>query len=796
MESGWLAFGEEKERFELEFASCIGVSHAVSANSCTSALEMALQAASIRGEVLVPSFTWVATANAVVNAGATPVFCEVDEATRNLTAAHLEAAVTPRTEAVVVVHYAGQPCRMDEIGAFCERSRLLLVEDCAETLGADWKGRRAGSFGVGCFSFYPTKAMTTGEGGMLTTSDPALAERVRTLSSHGVASTPPLSGGVHLPWSRSAVVPGHNYRMPNLLAALGRSQLRRLGDLNARRVALAERYRAILGHLEGRLALPTVAPGATHVYQMFTVQVPARLRDRVLRAMWARGIGANVHFDPPVHAQPFYRDRYGPVTLATTERLAQEIISLPIFPDLLHDDQDLVAAALEEALSAAAAEDRTRVPGGGVCPVRGAVDETVVIGAGLAGLGAAHRLHEEKVSFRVVEAATLPGGLARTGHANGFMFDTTGHFLHFSDPAFAARLTPPSVPMERIERCSAVLLGADLVPYPFQLNLWATGETFRGRVLSELAELRPPGDLRAASLGDAFRSTWGNAITEAFLRPYNEKLWGRKLESLPADCLGAFPPPSNPELIRAGCLGPVSGQGYNSIFHYPASGRLTEWIDALAMPIRPRLRLGFPALRIDLAARVLEGPEGEVIPFSRLVSTLPLPELLRACGLPAPSGDLFAAASIRNVQVGFRGRLRVPHHWLYLPDRELVAHRVGFPGNVNPRCCPTGCASLSIELSGDGAAAGITAEAAAGEVIDRLSTLGLLEADEVVLVREVVVAPAYVVYRSPGREEFREIREALAGHGVALAGRFGAWDYLSMEGAFRSGWTSALPARA
>ncbi|MCA9694382.1 MAG: DegT/DnrJ/EryC1/StrS aminotransferase family protein, partial [Myxococcales bacterium] len=164
IKSGWMAHGPYNHKFEEAFAAYLGVKHAIVMNSCTSALEVALRVPRIRGEVITPSFTFVATANTCLTSGATPVFCEVDEATRNVTAATIAERITPRTEAVMVVHYGGQVCQMDEIVALCERKGLRLIEDSAETLGATWRGRQAGSFGTGCFSFFPTKNITTGEG--------------------------------------------------------------------------------------------------------------------------------------------------------------------------------------------------------------------------------------------------------------------------------------------------------------------------------------------------------------------------------------------------------------------------------------------------------------------------------------------------------------------------------------------------------------------------------------------------------------------------------------------------------
>jgi len=349
LRSGWLAHGPFNHLFEKEFAKKIRVNHAVTMNSCTSALEAALKVAKIRGEVVVPSFTWVATANAVVNTGGHPVFADVDAGTRNVTAANLEAKITSQTEAVIVVHFGGQPCRMDEIVRLCQRRKLLLIEDSAETLGATWNGKQAGSFGVGCFSFFPTKNITTGEGGMLTCADSRFASEVRALMAHGVPSTTYDRRKVKRPWLRDAVGAGHNYRLSNLLAALGYQQLLRLDSLNHRRRILAKRYDLEIAKIDPRIRLPFVHPQATHAYQMYTITVPARFRDRLVLEMRARGIGASVHFDPPVHRQSFYLGRkYSRGKLPVTERLGLEIVTLPIYPDMKSSQQDLVLKALRE----------------------------------------------------------------------------------------------------------------------------------------------------------------------------------------------------------------------------------------------------------------------------------------------------------------------------------------------------------------------------------------------------------------------------------------------------------------
>lgn len=351
LESGWLAHGEYNHKFEEAFAKVLGVPHAISMNSCTSALEVALKVYDIKGEVILPSFTFVATANVVVTNGGTPVFCEVDEATRNVTVETIAEKITPQTEAVIIVHYGGQPCQMDDIVSLCEEHDLLLIEDSAETIGATWRGKVAGSFGLGCFSFYPTKNITTAEGGVLTVFDDDIDQKARALISHGIFGTTFAREKAERPWFRAAEMAGHNFRMPNPLAALGYHQILRLEDMNEKRVALAARYDELLAELAPNITTPVVAEGATHVYQMYTVMVENASRDGIVNYMRERGVGASVHFDPPVHMQPFYSKNYevdGPMLV--TEKLASHLITLPIYPDMSHDDQDWVVECLRNAL--------------------------------------------------------------------------------------------------------------------------------------------------------------------------------------------------------------------------------------------------------------------------------------------------------------------------------------------------------------------------------------------------------------------------------------------------------------
>ena len=311
IESGWMSHGPYNKKFEEDFAEFLGVKHAISMNSCSSALEVSLVANKIKGDVVVPSFTFVATANAVINAGATPVFCEVNPKTRNVTAELIERALTPLTEAIIVVHFGGQPCPMNEISALCQKRKLLLIEDSAETLGATWNGKQAGSFGVGCFSFYPTKNITTGEGGMLTCNDDDMAAHARMLIAHGVPSSAHEREKQVMPWQRDAMTAGHNFRMSSILAAIGYHQLKKVNTINQMRVDVARHYdQRLAASLHLGVETPYVDPMATHGYQMYTIVVPMKKRNGLVLYLREKGIGASVHFDPPVHMQTYYCDKF------------------------------------------------------------------------------------------------------------------------------------------------------------------------------------------------------------------------------------------------------------------------------------------------------------------------------------------------------------------------------------------------------------------------------------------------------------------------------------------------------
>lgn len=415
----------------------------------------------------------------------------------------------------------------------------------------------------------------------------------------------------------------------------------------------------------------------------------------------------------------------------------------------------------------------------------------LIIGGGLAGLGAASILHQKGEPFVLIEKEEKPGGLARTVVIDGWSFDRTGHYLHSRTPFLEQDLRAAGVKLESIERRAGIAVSDVITPYPIQYNLWALPESTRSSLLSGLKPV--PSCTPPSSFAEAIADTWGPALLDLFFRPYNEKLWGRKLEELPPDCAGPYMPEVDWERVEAGCEGRTDYMGYNGKFAYPAQGRLGEAVETLAEPFRDNIRYGFTALDLNLNTRTVTGASGEEISFTHVVSTVPLPGLLRMIGRSVEDPSLFNHTSVRNVRVGFRGRTLKPWQWLYVPGAEYRFCRVGLPVNVNPLTCPPGSGSLSIECGGvQPGQAELSTHEIACQAIDLLSELGVISVDSIEVVDEILIDPAYVVFRAEGRSVFDELRFELEEEGVTLAGRYGVWDYLSMDEAYLSGRSAAL----
>ena len=333
LESGALAQGGRVRELEERFADYVGVPHAVATSSGTTALHLSLLAAGVQpgDEVVTVPFTFIASAASILYTGARPAFVDVREEDFCIDPDQVEAAITPRTRAIMPVSLYGQPADMPALAEIAERRGLALVEDAAQAHGAAIGDRRSGSWGAGCFSFYPTKNMTTGEGGMITTSDGELAERARLLREHGMK----------VRYHHDVL--GYNFRMTDVHAAIGLAQLDKLPAYNRRRQEIAARYDA---ELRGVIT-PTVRPGVTHVYHQYTIRVARR--DEFADALKERGVGTGIYYPIPVHRQkPFLAMGFGERTFPVTELLTDQVLSIPVHPSLSDAEVGTVIGAVNE----------------------------------------------------------------------------------------------------------------------------------------------------------------------------------------------------------------------------------------------------------------------------------------------------------------------------------------------------------------------------------------------------------------------------------------------------------------
>jgi len=350
--SGWVAQGPRVAEFEAAFASAIGAAHAVAVSSCTTALHLALVAAGIGpgDEVIVPSLSFIATANAARYVGAVPVFADVEEATQNLTPATVAPCLTGATRAVILVDQAGVPADLDAMRALCEPRGITVVEDAACAVGSEYHGRPVGAGAdLAAFSFHPRKLLTTGEGGMLVTPDEGVADRLRRLREHGMDISAAARHASRQPVIEHYTELGFNFRMTDVQAAIGIVQLRKLGQLIARRRALAQRYQQLLKDVPGVRTITDPEYGSTN-YQSFWVLLPEHFpisRDKLMQNLAEAGASARrgimaAHLEPAYAGIP-----HGP--LPVTERLTARTLILPLYHDLTEEEQDIIVSVLAAA---------------------------------------------------------------------------------------------------------------------------------------------------------------------------------------------------------------------------------------------------------------------------------------------------------------------------------------------------------------------------------------------------------------------------------------------------------------
>ncbi|XQQ07376.1 MAG: DegT/DnrJ/EryC1/StrS family aminotransferase [Leptolyngbya sp. IPPAS B-1204] len=346
--SGRYIGGSAVTGFEQQFAQYMGTAECISCNSGTDALYLALRALGIGSgdEVITSAFTFFATAETISAVGATPVFVDIEPDSFNLDLAKLGAAITERTKAIIPVHLFGHPVNMTQLMAIAEAHQLWVIEDCAQATGATWAGAKVGSIGqVGCFSFYPTKNLgACGDAGAITTNDPELAAKLRKLRDHGQTQR----------YVYEEI--GINSRLDAIQAMVLQIKLRHLDEWNANRQAIAARYHDLLAPLPN---LIRPKPSEGHVWNQYTIRVlspteasDGSYREQVRQWLQQQGVGTAVYYPIPLHRQPVYQSLgYAPGTLPVTERVAHEVISLPMFPELTAAQQEQVVYALKEVLS-------------------------------------------------------------------------------------------------------------------------------------------------------------------------------------------------------------------------------------------------------------------------------------------------------------------------------------------------------------------------------------------------------------------------------------------------------------
>ena len=359
LRSGWVSQGPRVAEFERQFADYVGAAHAVAVSSCTTALHLALVAAGVKAgdEVICPSLSFIATANAIVYAGATPVFADIDRLTYNLDPSCVEEAITPRTKAILLVHQIGLPSPIDEMQAIAFRHGLRVVEDAACAIGSEYRGQRIGKphTTMACFSFHPRKILTTAEGGILTTNDEELAARVRRLRQHAMT----VSDLARHSSSRVVIEHydeiGYNYRMTDLQAAIGLVQLQRLEQMLARRRELAQRYSQRLSNL-GWLVPPYEPAESRHNFQSYMVRLTddaPLTRDALMQELLDRGVSSRRGI-MAMHRELPYRDQAARARLPETNRAADTTIVLPLFYEMREEEQDYVLNCFQQIQSLAA----------------------------------------------------------------------------------------------------------------------------------------------------------------------------------------------------------------------------------------------------------------------------------------------------------------------------------------------------------------------------------------------------------------------------------------------------------
>ena len=352
LEQRWLTNGPILKKFENKFGQYIGVKYSAGVGSATQALHLSMRALGIGpgDEVIVPTFTFVATANSVLYCGAKPVLTDVDNETFNISPKEIEKNITKKTKAIIVVHYGGQSCDMNEILTIAKKHELKVIEDCAHALGSTFKNKRCGSIGLaGCFSFYPTKIITTGEGGMITTNNKAIFNKVNTLRSQGM-SIQAKERETKASWKYDIIELGYNYRLDEIRASLGLSQFNRIAKINQKRIKIAQKYNRLIKKIKG-LSIPAKRSNRNHIYHLYTIKVEKEYpitRDQLFTKLSKKGIGTSVQYFP-LHLMSLYQKKYKNKkhNFPNANDLKDKILCLPIYPQMTDKEIQYVVSNLK-----------------------------------------------------------------------------------------------------------------------------------------------------------------------------------------------------------------------------------------------------------------------------------------------------------------------------------------------------------------------------------------------------------------------------------------------------------------
>lgn len=354
--SGWVVQGPRVMEFEKRVADLVGARYALATSNCTTALHLSLLALGIGAgdEVLVPSYSFIASANSILHAGATPVFVDIDARTYNLDPNLLEEKITPRTKAILPVHQIGLAADLDTIHQIARKHNLIVIEDAATMIGGEYKNKKIGAHSRAvCFSFHPRKAITTGEGGMVTTNDPEVARQVEMLRSHGASVSDYARHGADKVIMEEYPVLGYNYRMTDIQGAVGVEQMKKLEWILRRRLEIGRRYNEAFADLDF-VETPYEPPYAQHTYQSYCLRIAhnsPKTRDEIMTAMQAAGI-ATRRGVMASHLEPFYVKTYGRVSLPVTEQATRDTILLPIYAQMTEEEQETVIRTFRQILNA------------------------------------------------------------------------------------------------------------------------------------------------------------------------------------------------------------------------------------------------------------------------------------------------------------------------------------------------------------------------------------------------------------------------------------------------------------